>query len=699
MKRIYNTKYAFVLAGAILGIIWFGLIWGFECLAITNVDWFKSGDSATHLFGWYYYKNSDWTFPLGLMEGITEPYKLSVIYTDSIPLFAIIFKLLSPLLPSCFQYFGIWGMACTMITGIIGSLLVYHLKGSFGCNLGVTTLLILQPCMLGRMFIHTALAGQWIILLALYIWINKEAFSTFKRRVLAWSVTMILATLIHMYFIPMVAVIMLGSMIEHAFSSDVNVKRLIREILIYLLPCLGGVISLFCMGALYGSVNVESDGLGYYCMNLNTLINPMGRSNILSELPVATDGQYEGFGYVGFGVLALVLSAFICIITSYINKQKKIEMPGRKRIISITMVVVIFIILGLGTLVSFNDISFFRWTYPEWIEKIIAVFRSSGRMVWPICFLIVIVAAYVIIKNSNKYMMTILCIACALLQLYDISSWVGAIHNDLDEQLSKEYVGLTDTIWDEIAKDDYEHILFLAEEVDKVAFADYATKNDITISDFWASRKDNWGIYEYRCKALENLKLGSIDEKTIYIFKENPKISENMYVYYADSYYIVTGRKIADYEQYKYKNFGLGMDFVLYLKEIKKLENCVVMIALQDEGSCGLTNEMVMAMNELGLMDFRGHFRESYIAVIDNQQVIEEDYSVDILEKVIEIDDKEFKISSAGGEASASSIAVDGNEYSLMGRGMNVVVYDKVTQQIIDQVTFDTYSDASSMRK
>ena len=38
------------------------------------------------------YRNSDWHFPIGMIDSLVYPNQTSVIYTDSIPLFAIFFK-------------------------------------------------------------------------------------------------------------------------------------------------------------------------------------------------------------------------------------------------------------------------------------------------------------------------------------------------------------------------------------------------------------------------------------------------------------------------------------------------------------------------------------------------------------------------------------------------------------------------------
>ncbi len=68
------------------------------------------GDPSQHYLGWEFYRRSDWFFPLGLTDQLAYPLKTSVIYTDSIPLFAVFFKLFRHILPAQFQYFGIWGV-------------------------------------------------------------------------------------------------------------------------------------------------------------------------------------------------------------------------------------------------------------------------------------------------------------------------------------------------------------------------------------------------------------------------------------------------------------------------------------------------------------------------------------------------------------------------------------------------------------
>ena len=58
------------------------------------------------------------------------------------------------------------------------------------------------------------------------------------------------------------------------------------------------------LGYIGSGISWGANGFGDYSADLLTLINPAGSSRFLPALPVAP-GQYEGFGYVGSGVLVL----------------------------------------------------------------------------------------------------------------------------------------------------------------------------------------------------------------------------------------------------------------------------------------------------------------------------------------------------------------------------------------------------------
>ncbi len=112
-------------AGGLIGAVIFIICYGFAVLDVTNDGWLlKGGDLMQHYVGWKAYRQSPWQFPIGMTEGLIYPDETCVIYTDSIPLFAIFFKLLSPLLPETFQYFGLWGIMSFILMGGISAVIL-----------------------------------------------------------------------------------------------------------------------------------------------------------------------------------------------------------------------------------------------------------------------------------------------------------------------------------------------------------------------------------------------------------------------------------------------------------------------------------------------------------------------------------------------------------------------------------------------
>ena len=86
---------------------------GFENLNVLNTKWLFTGDDrSAHQIGWYFFKDDTWRFPLGSNPNFGHDIGNSIVYSDSIPLFALIFKSLDFLLPEQFQYFSLWFIFC-----------------------------------------------------------------------------------------------------------------------------------------------------------------------------------------------------------------------------------------------------------------------------------------------------------------------------------------------------------------------------------------------------------------------------------------------------------------------------------------------------------------------------------------------------------------------------------------------------------
>ena len=86
---------------ALLGAAVFVFIYGVHVLDPCYTDWLltsEDGDLTQHYLGWKFYRHAPWRFPFGMIDTMAYPNETSVIFTDSIPWFAFIFKIFLPYL-------------------------------------------------------------------------------------------------------------------------------------------------------------------------------------------------------------------------------------------------------------------------------------------------------------------------------------------------------------------------------------------------------------------------------------------------------------------------------------------------------------------------------------------------------------------------------------------------------------------------
>lgn len=142
----------------------------------------------------------------------------------------------------------------------------------------------------------------------------------------------------------------------------------------------------------------------------------------------------------------------------------------------------------------------------------------------------------------------------------------------------------------------------------------------------------------------------------------------------------------------------LEQDFVTYIdKLINEYNNKMIFIAASEDMSNGLSDMDINILRLLGLrMDYSQAFDNSYIAVIENGNVLYEALSNRPLnyEGVYGLMNKTYEVYSSGWNTnSRASIKLDDKEYAVNSRGLNIVVYDAERDLVLDSVCFDTYAE------
>ena len=163
------------LLGCALGIVVFVAVCGVRILDFTYTDWLTAKvDSLQHFLGWQAFRQTQWTFPIGLTNALSYPQAVSIVYTDSIPLLAIPFKLISPLLPVAFQYIGLWDLLCYALQGGLSAVLLYRfVKNKALCLIGAVFFVASMPLAMRMIYHHDSLVAQWLLLLGFLLWLYE----------------------------------------------------------------------------------------------------------------------------------------------------------------------------------------------------------------------------------------------------------------------------------------------------------------------------------------------------------------------------------------------------------------------------------------------------------------------------------------------------------------------------------------------
>lgn len=153
-------------------------------------------------------------------------------------------------------------------------------------------------------------------------------------------------------------------------------------------------------------------------------------------------------------------------------------------------------------------------------------------------------------------------------------------------------------------------------------------------------------------------------------------------------------------------------EFNTYLQMLNN-PDYTILLAIRDDGVNALTDYMMSELESLGARTpltervenswSKTYYRSSYYAVLNPGQASVEAASDEALDYSGTTRDgrHSFTIRSCGwntGESQAL-IQVDGTEYSMNRRGMNIVVYDNTSGTVVDHVTFDTCSGLTATRE
>ena len=521
--KAFLQKHRWSLTGALLGALVFLILYGVRVLGPTCVDWIlnnPSPDPAQHYLGWVFYRRSGWHLPyLGANYSAIYPYRTSILYTDSIPLLAVLGKLLGGVLPARFQYLGLWGLFCYAMQGGLAQALIARVGAvrpgdtakNWASVLGAGVL-VLFPALNIRMFAHTALAANWLVLLALWLWLcaeRSENRPTTAKLCLWWGILGLLCAGIHLYYLPMVGMVLVAACVQRALEK--------RGPAAVVLPVAG-----FCGAAL-----AELFVLGAFAANFAGYSNGYLSGADLANLFVPGLGaSWEQEIYAGLGTTIAVVLALAGLLVQH--KQAGAFFRRHKNVVIAALVLLVLdAIAAMGNTVTFAGRTLFTVPIPQVLMDFWAMFSSCARLAWLAGMLLAVAACGLVLRFWQGAAAAVLLALCAAAQGFgqraELAKRFAAYH---DAAYYENTTQLTAPAWEQLAASgQFTHLAFASFDFEHDEFWDLAA---FAADHGWTSNSFYMGHMDGNLAAVTLAgEMNALAPDTLYAFVDEDALARN----------------------------------------------------------------------------------------------------------------------------------------------------------------------------
>lgn len=355
-----------------------------------KVGWLLDGDMVQTLVGWEFYRESPLSQPLTRIEKMLPGRGFSTIQSDTMPWFSLMGKLGLQFfdVKAKIHFIGFWLILCWILQAVYANLLAHRLQLSKTGRYFLVMVTIFSPVLLAR-FGHFSLMAHWLVLASLY-----EALKTIQGERLSLLRLGHIATLsvfslgTHPYLFAIVIPIFALAVIlsPGKFSTKLNLFAFV------------GFASLFSVKVLGFSKVKEMAASDFGACNTDLLgiFNSFGASLFVPKLR-AFWCQPEGFCYFGLvGLLGLVVFRR--------GLKNLLQQWWRGQTSKVFFLLALgYVIYSLASPVRFGGNPVVHLWFYQYLAPLPSIFRSSGRWIWPIYYLLTIALVFLFDRWSGRH--------------------------------------------------------------------------------------------------------------------------------------------------------------------------------------------------------------------------------------------------------------------------------------------------------
>ena len=358
----------------------------------------NTGDISSSFTQWIYFRNSPLIqWPITLNSNFGWPWARTIIYTDTPPIFAVPLKYLLAPIDGLIQFTGIQILLSTYLIVLFSALTVFLKTQDFAYSLMSGLAVSTTPVLLFRdVFNHYSLNIMWVIPAAVLLVLKTPS----RRTRFGWALLFFISLLWMPYFFIHLGMLWIPYLIAEYYRT-----RRVKVVILGVLPTIASsALAMIVNGFWYNSSASFDHGLGFYNANLLALINPLATTNsvwsqILPSFRNATDGQYEGFAFLGLGLTSILL---ICAVQLFRRKDLRKTVLQSSGPLCLLASALLALFLSFGFVIHFSTIEILRIPIPGLLRNPLSTFRSSGRFMILVSLVIALSGLIVFRRFASK---------------------------------------------------------------------------------------------------------------------------------------------------------------------------------------------------------------------------------------------------------------------------------------------------------
>ena len=365
-----------------ISLLFLAVTQGMDNISPFSIKWIHTADKfnrdpSMYQTAWYFFSNDIWRFPLGSNPNYGMSISSSIVISDTVPILAIFFKSLKSFIPNNFQYFSFWFFVCFYFQLFFSFKVLKKFTNSVPYSLIGSFFFLIAPIFLFRLQWHYSLAGQWVLLFALYLGLTKKI----DQAKWSWLFLIILSSLINVYYMGIISIVYSLFRIFNLKFEKESLFKLVKDFFIFAIPLL---LTLYIVG--YFEISPpDTLGMGYgvHKLNLLSMFDSASNNNswswFMPDIKLSDGEELEGFNYFGLGQIMMMILALALFLNKN-NKQNLLSITKNKEI-KIFLIISLFLTFwALSNKIAFGSYTLVEIPLNKYVYGALSIFKGTGRI-------------------------------------------------------------------------------------------------------------------------------------------------------------------------------------------------------------------------------------------------------------------------------------------------------------------------------